>query len=359
MASHASYFEQQSQTQKLAGKVSTEPLLKRRISVDSETFLLPATPPSTPKFEPLTASPASNGTSISPKTCLKVRRRSSARFSPPSPPRLPSVREEQYRALDGRVFSPQNQAFVATVTLAARSSTRAPVQTLWNSILYSWFAPSEYIVACRDGSLNDACVLELRWIAPAPAQDMDMDMFPSFSAMHASPAQEEPAARRLSERTSSRSLSRKGSRVDLDDDLEAGFGELSLGPTSSASTTASGRTSGPHAGAEPRILTLQYWSSLADTAVGWRTARESLARHMAANVAPGRRMLCAVAIGARFELYGWDGAAGRPALERRHAGPLDLRLREDRCELERLLDLVERRGLEYTRAGRPWSRRTS
>jgi hypothetical protein len=181
---------------------------------------------------------------------------------------------------------------------ASNTITRGPVQTLWNTILYSWFAPTEHIIAFKELSLTNVSVLELRFIVNSQ---------PGSGPVAADPFRNPQAQQHY-------------------DDNHA----------------------------EPRLFMVEYWAPTADTPGGWQAAREQFAKYMHAKVAPGRRMLCAVGIGAKCEVYGWDGTE----LEIRHEGTLDLRAREGRRELERQLGFVRRVGLDFAEPVRPWSRRT-
>jgi hypothetical protein len=311
---------------------------------------------------------------------------------------------------DGELLNEDNRALVATVTLAARSSTRAPVQTLWTTILSCWFNPNEHIVAFRENSLSESCVLELRWVAPSSfppsSSNPNRNSAPNFDHMPGGRNSFRQSGQGVPRRpwADEEGLFSSEEEAITDDDEDSELEEMmrrmgvSRGPhhhrrrssasysTAAASTpntparrgSASNGSSGGGGGgggaAEPRIFTLQYWSAAADTPQGWRTARASFARHMvAARVAPpGRRIVCALAVGARCEVYGWENGASvsNPGLVPRHAGTLDLRTRHGRRELEAQLEFIERRGLRYalgvggSGAGggaeltRPWSRRT-
>lgn len=277
-----------------------------------ETFLLPATP-----------SGSSYAGSRSGSRS-RSRSRSITRDRTASPGPIKSALRPSYSEFgDGEVFHPGNKAFVATVNLAARSRSKAPVQALWNLILYSWFPPSDYIVCFPETGLdNDPCVSELRWVAP-----------PSFL---------------MGGHQHSASMITTKSPPD-------GYFGHRRNPSMDAAAANTGSNS--NASAEPRIFMVQYWSSAADTPVGWRAAREAFARYLYARVAPGRRMVFAIAIGARCEVYGWDGAAGEAQMVRRHVGTIDLRDAEGRILLEKQLTFVGRHGLVYAKASRPWMER--
>lgn len=292
----------------------------------AETFLLPATPSASSSPFPGSGS----------KSRSRSRSRSNTRermvTASPSPGPMKSALRQSYSEYgDGAVLNPANKAFVATVNLAARSRTKGPVQALWNLILYSWFPPSDYIVCFPEtGINNDVCVSELRWVAP-----------PSFLLGH-------------HQHSLSMSSSISPSPGPTIEGNSGYFGHRRRNPSMDA------MISGTVASAEPRIFLVQCWSSTADTSAGWRAAREAVARYLYARVSPGRRMLCAVAVGARCEIYGWDGGTHpgeEPEMGRRHRGVLDLRDVEGRIMLENQLAFVEEHGLVYAKATRPWSAR--
>lgn len=285
-----------------------------------ETFLLPATP-----------SGSSYAGSRSGSRS-RSRSRSITRDRTASPGPIKSALRPSYSEFgDGEVFNPGNKAFVATVNLAARSRSKAPVQALWNLILYSWFPPSDYIVCFPETGLdNDPCVSELRWVTP-----------PSF----------------LMGGGHQHSASMITTKPSPPDNNGGGYFGHRRNPSLDAAAAAA-NAAGNNASAEPRIFMVQYWSSAADTPVGWRAAREAFARYLYARVAPGRRMVFAIAIGARCEVYGWDGAAGEQAqMVRRHVGAIDLRDADGRILLEKQLTFVGRHGLVYAKASRPWMER--
>lgn len=245
----------------------------------------------------------SSSTTSSSSSSIISRHRLGAHYNltglnlPLTPPLTPPTQKRP--PSDGHIFNPSNMAFMSAVGAAAGASSRGPVQTLWNTILYTCFTPTEYIIAFKELPLSNVSVLELRLILAPPS--------PGGGGGGPSPFGGDPA---------------------LDPYMDNAE--------------------------EPRLFMIEYWASTADTPGGWDAAREQFARYMEAKVAPGRRMLCAVGIGARCEVYGWDGVI----LEHRHDGVLDLRGREGRRELERQLRFVERSGLDFAQPVRPWSRRT-
>ncbi|ETS81651.1 hypothetical protein PFICI_06653 [Pestalotiopsis fici W106-1] len=295
----------------------------------AETFLLPETPSASPS-----PFPGSGSRSRSRSRSNNTQERMVTASPSPSPMRSSTTLRQSFSDFgDGAVLNPANKAFVATVNLAARSTTRGPVQALWNLILYSWFPPSDYIVCFPEtGVDNGVCVSELRWVAPPPASFM---LGPQHS---------------LSVSTSTFPLPGPAATVEGN----GYFGHRRRNPSMDATMSA-----GTVASAEPCIFMVQCWSSAADTSAGWRAAREAFARYLYARVAPGRRMLCAIAVGARCEVYGWDGAMGSgvPEMGRRHRDVLDLCDIEGRILLENQLAFVEKHGLIYAKATREWSAR--